>query len=119
MRIRPDGGFLPVPRALFKADHELHPMKRGECACTLTALLDLAAMAKYQAEDGLDVGQVRVSERFLANRWRWSKNRVRAFLDEMKDGGILERDPHKSIVTLTTYSKDFAFPTRDPDQELN
>lgn len=50
-------------------------------------------------------GQHVTSLRKLSNRWRWSKNKVSAFLKLLEDDGMikLEKDSKKTIITVENY----------------
>ena len=77
-------GWILAYRSLFDPDHHLG----GDVACKRYAWLDLIIMATHQTYDkpvGMDVvtlnrGEVLVSVRYLAERWRWSKSKVNRVL---------------------------------------
>lgn len=83
--------FIKVRRGQFDSQHPLHPLSRGEIACSGYAWLDLVAMAKYQNEYGLERGQLRASQGFLEQRWGWGNTKVRNFLDELESMGMITR----------------------------
>ena len=114
-------GHLPVCRGLLSEKHHRHPYRSRERACTAYAELDLAGMARYFPGDGLQVGELRASERFLAQRWRWSKGRVRRFLTKLEEEGRVQRltsDSRGGIIRLLRYSDDFML-SRDAAERMN
>ena len=52
-------------------------------------------------------GQVGWSERSLAHRWKWSRNRVRSFLEylQIKQQIIQEKSHTTSVITIINYEK--------------
>lgn len=100
-------GWFRAHRRLFDVDH---PLGEDQPVCARFAWLDLCGMATHTPELGLDRGQVRVSTRYLAKRWRWSQPRVRRWMDKIETMGMirvatLERSRAGSIVTVTNYEK--------------
>ena len=87
-------GWFRVPRWLMDPQHPFSPYRTGERASRREALIDLIALARF--EDGADAarGEARVSLRFLAERWGWSKSTVSRFLGELH-GGPVEWRPGK------------------------
>lgn len=91
--LSPDGGWLRVPRNLLDPQHPLHPASAGERACTLGAVIDLLGLCRWRERDGLERGECRASERFLAQRWGWERSEVRGLLRELQRAGEIEREP--------------------------
>lgn len=81
----------------------------------LRAWLDLILMANHEkAEVGLREGMVIVNRGQLitsigklAERWKWSKDRVRRFLKVLSDTNMIVRksDTHKTTITIVNYDK--------------
>ena len=103
----PKGGYVRVYREqLFHAAH-LHPWRRGEKANKGFAWIDLLGLAEWQDVQKLKRGQLRASDKFLANRWNWSISKVRKFLEELHEKGLIDRDSQggrqPSIITIIRY----------------
>ena len=115
-------GWLPVKRDFLSAQNPLHPMLAGEKACRAFARLDIAGMARFAPGDGMQIGEAKLSERFLAKRWNWSKGRVHRFLQELETGGFIELVPgngrEQRVYRLLTYASDFMLP-EDAAQRAN
>jgi hypothetical protein len=107
-------GWLKLHRAL--AQHELwlaEPFTRGQ------AWVDLLMLANYRpgsirvqgVKIELERGDVGWSEVALAERWRWSRGKVRRFMGEMKSDGMVAekrdtgRDTRKHVITIINYDK--------------
>lgn len=87
MKIRKEEGFIPISRKLFNNFlwKEEREFSRAE------AWLDLLQLARFEANPAKEIINGRVIEynrgerplslRLLADRWKWSKNRVDKFLD--------------------------------------
>lgn len=84
--------WISIDVSVLNPQHQLHPAFRGEKACRLGAWLDLIGLARWRDGGGLKRGEVRASERFLAQRWNWSRDKVRGFLDEMTAQGAIMRN---------------------------
>lgn len=91
-RSPPPGGFLAVPRERLDSQHPHHPRTSGESACRAFAWIDLVGMAPFQDGENRRTGEVRVSERFLMERWNWPKSTVHRFLDGLVKTGEIERE---------------------------
>lgn len=85
------GRWIAVPVSYFDVSHELHPHSRGERACESWAWIELIAMARWRDEGGLRRGELRVSQSYLATRWRWARSRVQRFLEDLEKAGELRR----------------------------
>ena len=108
------GGFFKVWRSLTRSDFWL-----GEKFDRPRAFIDLVSLANYQTGQirrrGMTItvnrGQVGWSQDALAERWKWSKNKVRRFLDELKvDGRIsietaLKNIAVSALITITNYDQ--------------
>lgn len=86
------GGWVKLPRAVLQPGHWLHPDATGTPACRLGAFTDLLGLAEWRERNGLAPGQLQESQRELARRWGWSRGRVRRFLEELEEDGLIERD---------------------------
>jgi hypothetical protein len=55
-------------------------------------------------------GQCAYAERFMAEKWQWSKTRVHRFLERLKNESMIEPqvDRHATMITICNYDK-FAF----------
>lgn len=79
-------GHIPIARSLFRDPPGIlrsHEHSR--------AYFDLGEMARFRSGDGLQIGELRAAESFLANRWHWSKAKVRRFLDALGAEGLIAR----------------------------
>ena len=74
------------------------------------AWVDLIMMAKRPDSD--DPGAVCCSVLYLANRWKWSRGKVKRFLERLKEAGmiIVHKNGHQNgqsngkLLTLAKYS---------------
>ena len=66
------------------------------------AWLDLSRMAASKRMNGLERGQLLVSVRFLATRWKWDRNRVNRWLRRAEKLDGLAR--HSTRQTGTVYT---------------
>ena len=102
-------GFIKLSRKTFN-----HPLwKEAREYSRFEAWLDLIQSAKI--EDGgamyngnlIDIrrGEVFISLRYLAERWKWSKNTVDRYLKVLEDNSMLKvrRDRGATVVTLTNF----------------
>lgn len=87
------GGWIAVYRSLLNTSHDLHPSAVGEEACRMGAWIDLLGMARYEKGGGLKRGELRVTQRELAERWNWSRGKVRRFLNELVENDRLTVSP--------------------------
>lgn len=95
----PPGGetWIPAYRKLFAPDHHL---SLGRPVCPRFAWLDLCQMATRNPRDlsyghemiRLAAGELVVSVRTLAERWKWSKSAVSRFLDT-----LVKRDTLRNV----------------------
>lgn len=96
--------WISIDVSVLNPQHRLHPAFRGEKACRLGAWVDLLGLARWRDGGGLNRGEVRASERFLAQRWNWSRDKVRRFLDELETEGaamrILDRSAPREPTTI-------------------
>ena len=103
-------GFFKIDRQIF--DHWLwedKPFSKGQ------AWVDLVGLANY--EDGKTPykgkiiackrGTVYRSISFLAERWGWSRDKTRSFLNLLESDGmvIINATTHQTTITLVNYGK--------------
>jgi len=105
------GGWIKLHRKL--ADNELwlsEPFTRGQ------AWVDLLLLANHKTgiirRRGIIIkvgrGQLAYSEESLAERWRWSKGKVRRFFSELAGQGMISRQVAEIIVEPKTVLKNQA-----------
>jgi len=123
-----NAGFFKLKRSFFSHwlwDEE-RVYNRGEA---FLDLLQLAAFAptKRIVKDQLiqvPIGGVIASERFLAVRWKWSRNKVRHFLHLLKEDKMLDqrKDQGQTVLILCNYERHAACqttegPLKGPDED--
>lgn len=107
-----DDGFLRLSRRFFK--HFL--WAEGRTYSKAEAWLDMIAQCAYEPQKRLVAGElmsvprggVIASERYLSNRWKWSRNKVRAFLDLLASEGMIlipQKDHRSTAVLLCNFDK--------------
>lgn len=112
-----DHAFLPIARKMFNGQDPL--WESNEAFDRRSAWIDLCQMARQQSRERivngvlvrLEPGQVLASERFLAERWHWTRAKVRRFLVQLsseKLQRIVTNPAHASaqagaIITLCNY----------------
>lgn len=101
-------GWVKAWRSLFDPGHHLG---RGQQVCDRFAWLDLCTMAEHASKPDLARGQLRVSVRFLAKRWHWSRGRVERFLraleheHDMIKSEAAERSQAGTVITIVNYAQ--------------
>lgn len=85
----PSGGYVRLPRELLDPDHPLSPARTGDPASKREAVADLVAMAAWKDGPERVRGEVLAGTRWLGDRWRWPRTRVRRFLKELESNGTL------------------------------
>lgn len=103
-------GYVSVHREIM--DHWLwqeKPVSKGQ------AWVDLILLANYKQEKfpykgGVIEGQrgtVYRSIKFLSDRWGWSRDKTRRFLELLQDDGmvILNATTHQTTITIVNYGK--------------
>lgn len=105
----PSRGWVKIHRQLLHPDHPLHPRMRNEEACYLAAWIDLIGFAQWSSQGPLNAGQLEASEDFLADRWNWTRKKVRCFLANLEGRNMIRRNtnrgPLPSIITIVNYAK--------------
>ena len=107
-------GWIKLHRCLFSSS-----MWTNEVFTRAQAWIDLIGLANYQ--DGfiriqgikVDVlrGELAISEENLAIRWKWSRGKVRRFLQELRDEAMITKENHakqdrrKAVITILNYEK--------------
>lgn len=110
MAVPREGGWASIQRKLIKSDLWLSEVfTRGQ------AWVDLIMLASHKSSYvrirgvRIDVerGQFATAERFLCERWKWSRGKVRRFLNELEsDKQIVQQKNNAStVVTITNYDK--------------
>ncbi len=105
------GGFFLVWRSFRESP--LWPANTRSKYAPFEALLDLWARAEYEDGRQDDRGEVVVllkgdqiaCERYLAERWKWSRGKVRVFLRKAQSRGEIElkRDHRRTVLTLCNF----------------
>lgn len=105
-----DNGYIKLFRKFFEG--EFWQIER--IYSKAEAWIDLMEMARWGSEPTtrtdsrgqytLHFGDIYLSYRFLGIRWKWSKNKVRHFLETLEGNQSIsfkKRDSHRTIVSLT------------------
>ncbi len=101
-------GWIKLHRQLCASEFwNREPFSRGQ------AWIDLLLMASHKKHSrrvrgikiDLEPGQLAWSERALADRWQWSRGKVRRFLDELQDEQMVvpQKNNVCTVVTLVKY----------------
>ena len=102
------GDWVKLHRKLNKSDLWLsEEFTRGQ------AWVDLILMAAFRpgfirlrgVRVGYDRGQLATAERFLCERWKWSRGKVRRFLDELETAQqiVQQKSNASTVITITNY----------------
>lgn len=98
--------FFAVARKYLNSELWLmDPFSRGQ------AWLDLVGRASYEDGELTKRGELLVSERNLAKRWKWTTSKVRRFLQFLEAEGMITRSSNRSgnrstwgsVVTIEKY----------------
>ena len=105
-----DQGYIGLFRKFFN-EHEFWKEKRKYSKAE--AWIDLMKDARYKDEPEtlfdkrgsyvLEYGDVYISLRYLGERWQWSKNKVRHFLEYLEKRQSIsfkKRDSHRTIINI-------------------
>lgn len=79
-----------IERVLLDPGHDLHPHQRDEEVPALLAWIDLQGLALWESMGDLDRGKLEASLSDLAERWNWSKSRVRRLLNKLEEDDEIE-----------------------------
>lgn len=104
------GNYFAVSRSLIQSDLWLaEPFSRGQ------AWIDLIGLARWKAGHArvkgvrieLERGQLCWSEVKLAERWQWSRGKVRRFLDELETEQqiVQQKSSVTSVISLLNYDR--------------
>jgi len=107
---KPEANYFFVNRNLLHSDRWLsEPFTRGQ------AWIDLFGLAQHSRGffrvRGIRVdvrrGQLAYSQVSLAKRWKWSRNKVRRYLDEVEKHGdvIQQKNEITTIITVVKYDQ--------------
>lgn len=116
-------GFVKISRKAYETDPfwtERRVFSRWEAwedLIQMAAWKSFRKIVKGQVVE-LGRGQLLVSERFLADRWSWSRGKVRRFLELLVDMQRIEVADHRadqpgSVVTVLNYDRYQSSPTQD------
>lgn len=104
------GGYILLHRQLMD-----HPLYFAEPFSRIMAWIDLLLMANhatgyiYVRGNRIEVnrGQVGLSEDTLAQRWKWSRGKVRRFLNELENDQqiVQQKSRVKSLISVVNYDK--------------
>jgi len=113
-KIKERGRFFVVDRALLMSDRWLsEPFTRGQAWVDLFGLANFAD--GFIRVRGIRItvkrGQIGWSQIKLADRWKWSRNKVRRYLEELEEDGdivretIQQKDKLTSLITVVKYEE--------------
>ena len=116
-------GFFMLKRSFFS--HWLWDQDRvynqGEA---FLDLLQLAAFAPFKRVISgklitIPVGGIAASERFLSERWKWSRTKVRHFLSLLEQDGMVkqEKDQGQTVLILCNYAKHSSYINQEKTTE--
>ena len=103
-------GWFAIWRQLLESELWLQePFSRGQ------AWVDLIGLARFEAGSvrikgkriDLERGQLAWSEVGLAERWKWSRGKVRRFLNELKNDHqiVQQKNNVTSVISITNYER--------------
>jgi len=102
-------GWIPAYRKLFDRNDWMAPTKKHP-AGKIEAWLDLCQQAQHatyeHAGERLQRGEVMVSLTACEHRWKWSRKRVRSFLNGLVMGsmmGIVRGTPNGTVYSIVNY----------------
>ncbi len=105
-----EAGFIKIPRSLFDVQN-LHKNKKYT---DFEAQLDLFYLANYKAgtiklrndeQVTINRGECGWSQESLAQRWKWSRDKVRRFLIHLNNSKIiqLKKGSKHNVIVLLGY----------------
>lgn len=104
------GGYILLHRQIID-----HPLYFAEPFSRIMAWIDLLLLANhatgyiYVRGNRIEVnrGQVGLSEDTLAQRWKWSRGKVRRFLNELENDQqiVQQKSRVKSLISVVNYDK--------------
>lgn len=125
-------GYIKIFRKFFE-DHEFWKEKRKFSKAE--AWMDILKSARWKDEPEtlvdsrgaytLELGDFYISERFLCERWMWSRTKVRAFLNYLIERESIlykKKTTHRTIITVTNLKSylgwEFGKKTSDQTSEV-
>jgi hypothetical protein len=123
-----NAGFFKLKRSFFShwLWDEDRVYNRGEAFLDLLQLAAFAPTKRIVKDQLIEVpiGGVIASERFLSVRWKWSRNKVRHFLNLLKEDKMLDhrKDQGQTVLILCNYERHAACqttkgPLKGPDED--
>lgn len=97
-------GFIKIDRELLQSDFWLRePFTYGQAWVDLIGLANWAEKDKFFRHQHQKVkrGQLVTSQQFLAERWKWSRNRVRTYLRNLERAGMVTTESTTNYTTVT------------------
>lgn len=106
-------GYIKLWRETYR--HPLHPINKKRAWTGYEAMQDLIMQAHYSTEPvkiadydeivQIQRGQIDVTVRQLAERWRWSLPKVTRYLKHHQDGNFLSQKRYRlfTVLTITNY----------------
>lgn len=120
-------GYVRLSRKFFK--HSF--WKESRIYSPAEAWLDLISSARFEEEPerllvnlkivNINRGELRASQRYLANRWRWSLSKVNGFIKLLLDERMIERrtEHSETIIIIKNYEVYNVSEKRKSEQEPN
>lgn len=120
-------GYVRLSRKFFK--HSF--WKESRIYSPAEAWLDLISSARFEEEPerllvnlkivNINRGELRASQRYLANRWRWSLSKVNGFIKLLLDERMIERraEHSETIIIIKNYEVYNVSEKRRTEQEPN
>lgn len=106
-------GYVALHRSI--QDHwvwktsEKHPASKGQAWADLILMANYAEGKVTQGNKYIKVrrGSFVTSTRKLGDRWHWSKDKVKRFLNALEADGMIQQkaDTKRTIITLVNYDK--------------
>lgn len=105
-------GYFSISRKLTES-----PLWLSEKFTKAQAWVDLISLARYEENDSyfyvrgikvnVSIGQLAFTESKLADRWKWSRNKVRAFLATLEKMGNIEQQKNNviTLISIVNYIK--------------
>ena len=97
-------GFIKIDRELLQSDFWLRePFTYGQAWVDLIGLANWAEKDKFFRHQHQKVkrGQLVTSQQFLAERWKWSRNKVRTYLRNLERAGMVTTESTTNYTTVT------------------
>lgn len=102
--------FIKIDRKLL--EHTLwlsEPFTKGQAWVDIIARANFSDREKFYRGEMYQIkrGQLPTSDIELANRWRWSRNKVRTYLSMLERAGMIttERTTKGTVITVENYGK--------------